>query len=126
MNPRTWKIAILAFFIGLTIELVVGLSTGNIEAWDWQHYFKAVVPLQAVIWGVMGWTFNRRAWLWPLCAAPGRILAIGILRGDSSIIFMGFTIGLLFMTPELIPYIAISSFTAFVSRRRKRANSTDL
>jgi hypothetical protein len=55
-----------SFASGTIIWLIAALLSGGREPWDTGDYWLIYLPAAYVLCGILGYTFPRRTWRWPL------------------------------------------------------------
>ncbi len=113
----------LAAAAGFAGWAVFSLGGPRREAWDSGTWWLVVLPLLALVAGVLGYLAPRRVWRWAAAIVGGQVLAMVALRPA------GTDLGLFPLTAAflLIPLGLILSLPALVggaiARRQTRAGS---
>ena len=117
MSPRSAFITTaLAGAIGW---IALALATGETEAWDNPAYFTVLLPLTALVVGIVGYLAPERAWRWAFVPFLAQAVTMALWNPSANLglLPLGLIAYSVFGVLCLVPALAGAS----LGRRRKAA-----
>jgi hypothetical protein len=79
-SPRAISAAAVSAAVGFVSWAVFAFLTPSREAWDNGAWWLTVLPVLAVLSGILGYVAPRRVWRWPAWITVGEIGAMLLIR----------------------------------------------
>ncbi|GJL84454.1 MAG: hypothetical protein DHS20C02_02290 [Micavibrio sp.] len=102
---------------GGAIWLIIGLVSGDLEAWDSRLYWAVGFPALMIGSAVLGWLFSEKSWRWGAWLGGGQaVMAIitALIKGSG---FGLIPLSLILFMALSVPFILLSA-TGGVLRRK--------
>lgn len=81
-NRRALNAACIAAAVGAGLWFATSLVTGLREPWDARAYWVAAYPLSVVACALLGYSYPRHPWRWPLVLFAAQFVAMCVRNGE--------------------------------------------
>ncbi|HET7575971.1 MAG TPA: hypothetical protein VFK19_05320 [Sphingomicrobium sp.] len=103
-----------SFASGTIIWLIATLLSGGREPWDTGDYWLIYLPAAYVLCGILGYTFPRRTWRWPMMVMLAQLPVMVIVTGSG----LGLLpLGIIFLLILSVPGMAAAALGGTLYRR---------